>query len=175
MKGSQEPFQPYLHDASRPHPGQIEAAANIAHVLRGSQLARVRHEESDPEATLRQDRYCLRAVPQWLGPQLEDIMSAQKTIDIELNSTTDNPLVDVPNEYLWHGANFMAMAVTSAMEKTRLALHHVAKLMFAQLTDILNHTMNCGLPPNLAVGEPSVDYSLKGADIAGAAYLSGQL
>ncbi|KIO03626.1 hypothetical protein M404DRAFT_61866, partial [Pisolithus tinctorius Marx 270] len=73
---------------------------------------------------------------------------------------------------LHHGANFMAMAVTSATEKMRLVVHHIAKLMFAQLTELLNHSTNCGLPPNLAVGEPSVDYSLKGADIAAAAYLS---
>ncbi|KAF9244445.1 L-Aspartase-like protein [Melanogaster broomeanus] len=161
LKGSQEPFNSYLHGATRPHPGQVESAANIRRVLLPSKLARPHHVESDPEATLRQDRYCLRAVPQWLGPQLEDLQFAQKTLDLELNSTTDNPIVDVQNEYLHHGANFMAMAVTSQ-----------AKLMFAQLTDLLNHSMNCGLPPNLAVGEPSVDYSLKGADIAAAAYLS---
>ncbi|EGN93643.1 hypothetical protein SERLA73DRAFT_97584 [Serpula lacrymans var. lacrymans S7.3] len=172
LKGSQEPFTPYLHNAARPHPGQIESAANIRHVLLTSGLARPYHVESDPEASLRQDRYCLRAVPQWLGPQLEDLKHAQETIDIELNSTTDNPIADVKGEYLHHGANFMAMAVTSATEKMRLAVHHIAKLMFAQLTDLLNHTMNSGLPPNLAVGEPSVDYSLKGADIAAASYLS---
>ena len=113
LKGSQEPFTPYLHNTARPHPGQIEVAANIRHVLLHSGLARPHHVESDPEASLRQDRYCLRAVPQWLGPQLEDLQSAQKTIDVELNSTTDNPIVDIQNEYLHHGANFMAMAVTS--------------------------------------------------------------
>ncbi|KDQ13647.1 hypothetical protein BOTBODRAFT_66601 [Botryobasidium botryosum FD-172 SS1] len=172
LKGSQEPFNPYLHNVARPHPGQIEVAANIRHVLLPSRLARPHHVESDPEASLRQDRYCLRAVPQWLGPQLEDLLSAQQTIDVELNSTTDNPIVDIKEGYLHHGANFMAMAVTSATEKMRLALHHIAKLMFAQLTDLLNHSMNCGLPPNLAVGEPSVDYSLKGADVAAASYLS---
>ncbi|KAF9230316.1 L-Aspartase-like protein, partial [Melanogaster broomeanus] len=147
LKGSQEPFNSYLHGATRPHPGQVESAANIRRVLLPSKLARPHHVESDPEATLRQDRYCLRAVPQWLGPQLEDLQFAQKTLDLELNSTTDNPIVDVQNEYLHHGANFMAMAVTSATEKMRLAVHHM-------------------------VGEPSVDYSLKGADIAAAAYLS---
>ncbi|KAI6145801.1 L-Aspartase-like protein [Pisolithus tinctorius] len=172
LKGFQEPFTPYLHEATRPHPGQIETAANIRRVLLPSQLARPHHVESDPEATLRQDRYCLRSVPQWLGPQLEDLLVAQKILDVELNSTTDNPIVDVQTEYIHHGANFMAMAVTSATEKLRLVVHHIAKLMFAQLTELLNHSTNCGLPPNLAVGEPSVDYSLKGADVAAAAYLS---
>ncbi|EGN97221.1 hypothetical protein SERLA73DRAFT_169632 [Serpula lacrymans var. lacrymans S7.3] len=172
LKGFQEPFNPYLHEQTRPHPGQIEVAANIRRVLLSSNLARTHHVESDPEMKLRQDRYCLRASPQWLGPQLEDILSAQKTMEIELNSTTDNPIVDLDGDFLHHGANFMAMAVTSATEKMRLSVHHIAKLMFAQLTDLLNHTMNCGLPPNLAVGEPSVDYSLKGVDVAAAAYLS---
>ncbi|KAI6142961.1 L-Aspartase-like protein [Pisolithus tinctorius] len=158
VKGFQEPFNPYLHEAARPHPGQIEAAANIRRVLLSSKLARPHHVESDPEAALRQDRYCLRSSPQWLGPQLEDLLVAQKILDVELNSTTDNPIVDVQKEYLHHGANFMAMAVTS--------------LSFAQLTELLNHSTNSGLPPNLAVGEPSVDYSLKGADVAAAAYLS---
>jgi phenylalanine ammonia-lyase len=47
--------------------------------------------------------------------------------------------------------------------------------MFAQLTDLLNNRMNRGLSPNLSVGEPSIDYSLKGADIAAASHLSGEL
>ncbi|KAJ3904349.1 L-Aspartase-like protein [Lentinula edodes] len=48
IKGSQEPFQPFLHDLSRPHKGQIEVAANIRHILQSSKLARIQHEESDP-------------------------------------------------------------------------------------------------------------------------------
>lgn len=90
IKGSQEPFQPFLHDLSRPHKGQIEVAANIRHILKSSKLARIQHEESDPEGQLRQDTYCVRGSPQWIGPLLEDLMLAQDQIDIELNSTTGN-------------------------------------------------------------------------------------
>lgn len=88
MKGSQESFQTYLHDVSRPHVGQVEVAANIRYILKTSKLARVHHEESDPEGQLRQDSYCLRGAPQWIGPSLEDLLLAQKQIDVELNSTT---------------------------------------------------------------------------------------
>lgn len=113
MQGYQEAFTSYLHEVARPHPGQIQVAANIRHILQSSSLARPTHFENDPEMRLRQDRYCLRAVPQWLGPQLEDLDAAQRTIELELNSTTDNPIVDVDIVHMHHGANFMAMAVTS--------------------------------------------------------------
>ncbi|KAJ3868999.1 L-Aspartase-like protein [Lentinula novae-zelandiae] len=170
IKGSQEPFQPFLHDLSRPHKGQIEVAANIRHILKSSKLARIQHEESDPEGQLRQDTYCVRGSPQWIGPLLEDLMLAQDQIDIELNSTTDNPVVDIDSNYIHHGANFMAMSYAS--EKMRLSLHHMAKLTYAQLTELLNNHMNKGLPPNLSVNEPSVDYCMKVADVAAASYLS---
>ena len=77
------------------------------------------------------------------------------------------------------------------MEHSRLALAHLgerqswfykvfqlilrisAKLTYSQLTELLNSHMNRGLPPNLSVNEPSLDFSLKGSDIAAASYLSG--
>jgi len=64
------------------------------------------------------------------------------------------------------------MAVTNAMEKTRLALHHIGKLLFSQATELMNPTMNRGLPPNLAASDPSLNYHTKGIDIGIAAYVS---
>lgn len=71
-----------------------------------------------------------------------------------------------------HGGNFQAMSVTNAMEKTRLALHHVGKLLFAQTAELLNPALNRGLPPSLAFTDPSLNYFGKGVDIASAAYVS---
>jgi len=34
------PFQPFLHEVAKPHPGQIRSAANIRTLLHGSGLAR---------------------------------------------------------------------------------------------------------------------------------------
>ena len=64
------------------------------------------------------------------------------------------------------------MAVTNAMEKTRLALHHIGKLLFSQSTELLNPAMNNGLPPSLAASDPSLNYHGKGADIATASYVA---
>lgn len=85
---------------------------------------------------------------------------------------TDNPLIDGETGHVHHGGNFQAMAVTNAMEKTRLALHHLGKILFAQSTELLNPAFNRGLPPSLAASDPSVNYHAKGLDIATAAYVS---
>jgi phenylalanine ammonia-lyase len=86
-------------------------------------------------------------------------------------SATDNPLIDGDTGQVHHGGNFQAMAVTNAMEKTRMALHHIGKLLFSQCTELMNPTMNRGLPPSLAATDPSLNYHTKGLDIATAAYV----
>lgn len=91
---------------------------------------------------------------------------------IEWRVATDNPLFNGETGEVHHGGNFQAMAVTNAMEKTRLALHHIGKLLFAQATELMNPTMNRGLPPSLAASDPSLNYHGKGLDIAVAAYTS---
>ncbi|KAG8846048.1 hypothetical protein FRB96_002089 [Tulasnella sp. 330] len=174
--GTQGSHDPFIHKVARPHPGQVEAADTIYNLLVGSKLAQLGHEEEvtieEDAGTLRQDRYSLRTAPQFIGPQLEDLLSAYKMVTQECNSTTDNPLVDGETGNVHHGGNFQAMHVTNAMEKTRLSLHHFGKLLFSQSTELLNPMMNRGLPPNLAATDPAVNYHCKGLDIATAAYVS---
>ncbi|TFK88456.1 phenylalanine ammonia-lyase [Polyporus arcularius HHB13444] len=174
MLGALGSFAPFIHAVARPHPGQVEVAATIADLLSGSQFAVTVEEEKHISADigeLRQDRYPLRTSAQFLGPQVEDILSAFASITIECNSTTDNPLVDGETGEVHHGGNFQAMSVTNAMEKTRLALHHIGKLLFAQCTELINPAMNRGLPPNLSATDPSHNYFAKGIDIHAAAYV----
>ncbi|KAL1727333.1 L-Aspartase-like protein [Schizophyllum commune] len=177
LSGTQGSFDRFIHDVARPHPGQIESAQIIWSLLEGSKLAH-RHTKQDDEVelhsdkySLRQDRYPLRTSPQFLGPQIEDILAAAASLKQEINSTTDNPLVDGETGQIHHGGNFQAMAVTNAMEKTRLALHHIGKLLFAQSTELMNPAMNNGLPPSMAASDPSLNYHGKGIDIATAAYV----
>jgi len=168
-------YDPFIHEVARPHPGQVEVARTIWDLLKGSKLAGGQEKDvfiSEDQGELRQDRYTLRTAPQFLGPQIEDIVSALNAVTIECNSTTDNPLFNGETGEVHHGGNFQAMAVTNAMEKSRLALHHIGKLLFAQATELMNPTMNRGLPPSLAASDPSLNYHAKGLDIAVAAYTS---
>jgi phenylalanine ammonia-lyase len=60
-----------------------------------------------------------------------------------------------------HGGNFQALALTTAFEKTRLALFLLAKLLFSQSTELLNPAFNRGLPPSVAATDPSLNYHAK--------------
>lgn len=174
LLGSAGSFDPFIANI-RPHEGQIEAALNIRLFLQGSQLAQGHGVEQNSwrfSGKLYQDRYALRTASQWLGPQLEDLLLAHSQVSTELNSTTDNPLVDVIQGKVHHGGNFQAVSVTSAMEKSRMSLQMIGKLMFAQCSELINPMLSNGLPPNLAADEPSTSFGMKGVDIGMASYMS---
>ncbi|KAL5316652.1 hypothetical protein ACEPPN_015701 [Leptodophora sp. 'Broadleaf-Isolate-01'] len=92
LLGTAESFDPFIA-AVRLHSGQIEVAHNIRAFLKGSKLARF-HHASSTSGHLRQYQYALRTSSQWLRPGLEDMALSRCQLEIELNSTTDNPLVD---------------------------------------------------------------------------------
>jgi len=97
LLGTQASFDPFIHDECRPHPGQVEVARTIYNLLDRSYFATsADHEEDeanidDDKGVLRQDRYPLRTSPQFLGPQVEDILSALDTITQECNSSKFRP------------------------------------------------------------------------------------
>ncbi|PWY67596.1 phenylalanine ammonia-lyase [Aspergillus sclerotioniger CBS 115572] len=174
LTGTVESFHPFIH-AARPHPGQIESAANILSLLQGSYLAAGTHP-TDPKprtrAGLIQDRYAWRSAPQWLGPQLEDLTLADKQLQTELNSSSDNPLICTASAQIYTGANFQAASVTSGMEKTRLALQMIGRLIFAQATELIDPSYNNGLPTNLVFDDVSLSFTMKGVDTSLAAYMA---
>ncbi|KAG4428446.1 hypothetical protein IFR05_016070 [Cadophora sp. M221] len=168
LLGTAESFDSFIA-AVRPHPGQTDVAHNIRAFLEESKLARFDHALCS-SGHLRQDRYALSS--QWLGPGLEDKALSRSQLEIELNSTTNNPLIDVGSKQIHHGGNFQALSVTSSTEKTRTALEKIGRLIFAQSSELLGSRLAYNLPPNLAVDEPSLSYSMKGVDINMASYMS---
>ncbi|KAK3386056.1 L-Aspartase-like protein [Podospora didyma] len=172
LLGSAHNYHPFIA-AVRPHGGQVEAAANILAFLSGSKLSPTTDDDSPAEKNgLAQDRYGLRTASQWIGPQLEDLALATRQVSTELNSTTDNPLIDASAGRVHHGGNFQATSITSAMEKTLLVLQSLGRLLFSQSAELINNQTNKGLPPNLTTDEPSTSFTAKGFDINMAAYLA---
>ncbi|KAH8698789.1 putative phenylalanine ammonia-lyase [Talaromyces proteolyticus] len=168
LLGTIHNYHPFISEA-RPHVGQAEAAANITAFLSGSKLARDKNVEN---IGLAQDRYSLRTASQWIGPSMEDLDLAHRQVQVEVNSTTDNPLIDITNAAIHHGGNFQATSITSAMEKTTSAMQMFGKLIFAQSSEVIDNKLNKGLPPNLSADDPSLSFTCKGVDVNMAAYMS---
>ncbi|KAF7588646.1 hypothetical protein BBP40_005428 [Aspergillus hancockii] len=168
LQGTVDNYHDFI-STCRPHPGQREVARNIQGFLRCSRLCRDPNEERDG---LAQDRYDLRTAPQWIGPQLEDLLAADRQVSIELNASTDNPLINIEENTYHHGGNFQATIVTSAMEKTRTSLFMLGKLLLAQCQQMVDPLISNGLPPNLCVEDPHLSFAAKGVEVNMAAYCS---
>ncbi|MDO8619978.1 MAG: aromatic amino acid ammonia-lyase, partial [bacterium] len=113
-------------NAVRPHEGQKAVAEELRHILSSSKLLQSRpvfnknHHVTDdtreiPENV--QDVYSIRCIPQILGPIRETLERAKKVIGIELNSVTDNPIVDYENKRFLHGGNFHGEAIATVIDQ----------------------------------------------------------
>ncbi len=87
-KGSDAPFDPRVHEV-RGQAGQIASASMYRNLLKGSEI-RQSHIEGDERV---QDPYSLRCQPQVMGACLDLIHNARRTLLIEANAVTDNPLI----------------------------------------------------------------------------------
>ncbi|KAJ5207495.1 Phenylalanine ammonia-lyase [Penicillium cf. griseofulvum] len=176
LAGNVEWAHPFIH-ATRPHTGQIEVASNIQRFLKGSKFVVGLESQKTSGDGLCQDRYSTRTAPQWIGPYLEDLLLAQHQLEVELNSTSDNPLVDTSKQEdgssgkVYSGGNFQAVAVTSAMDKARLAIQMIGRMIWSQVTEIINPATNNGLEANLNATAQE-NFTMKGIDINMSAYMS---
>ncbi|MEG2961663.1 MAG: aromatic amino acid lyase, partial [Janthinobacterium sp.] len=87
-KGSDAPFDARVH-AVRGQPGQILAAQMYRQLVAHSAI-RASHLEGDERV---QDPYSLRCQPQVMGACLDLIGNVGRTLLIEANAVTDNPLI----------------------------------------------------------------------------------
>ncbi|WP_448268735.1 HAL/PAL/TAL family ammonia-lyase [Nostoc sp. DSM 114159] len=169
LNGTNQSFHPFIHQL-KPHSGQKWAANQMLNLLAGSRLVR---EELDGSHNYRggdpiQDRYSLRCLPQYMGPIVDGIEHIKKQIEVEINSVTDNPLIDVENQVSYHGGNFLGQYIGIGMDRLRYYIGLLAKHLDVQIAYLVAPEFNNGLPASLVGNrERSVNMGLKGLQISG--------
>lgn len=116
--GSLSPFDPRIH-AAHPVAAQAASAARIRGLLEGSSLAVTGSAST-------QDAISFRSAPQVHGAFAVAVARLAAAVELELNSRTENPLVEVESGELVSGGNFLALELALALENLRVALAHVA-------------------------------------------------
>jgi histidine ammonia-lyase len=160
---STAPFRSEIQEL-RGHAGQIAAGAALTALLAGSDI-RQSHLEGDERV---QDPYCLRCQPQVAGAALDLLAQAARTLTIEANAVTDNPLVLVETEEIVSGGNFHAEPVAFAADQIALALSEIGAISERRIATLVDPALNFGLPPFLTP-DPGINSGFMIAEVTAAA------
>ena len=166
IMGSTAPLRPGIH-ALRGHRGQIEVAAAMRRLLEGSEI-RESHREGDTRV---QDPYCIRCQPQVLGAAVDVLRAAARTLEVEANAVTDNPLVLVEEGRIVSGGNFHAEPVGFAADQIALAVAEIGAIAQRRVALMVDPTLSYDLPPFLTP-EPGLNSGLMIAEVTTAALMS---
>lgn len=143
VMGSDTPFDPRIH-ALRPHPGQQLAAAHYRRLLEGSAI-RASHVANDDRV---QDPYSFRCQPQVMGACLDLLAHAARTLVIEANAVSDNPLVFAEDGAVLSGGNFHAEPVAFAADMIAMSVAEMGSLSERRIAALIDSTISL-LPPFL--------------------------
>ncbi len=121
LQGSITPFDKRIHEL-RPHNGQQVSAQNVRNLLIESEIL-----ESHRHCGKVQDPYSLRCIPQVHGASRDAINHAVQTVETEINSVTDNPLV-FENGDILSGGNFHGQPLALVLDYSKIALAELASI-----------------------------------------------
>jgi histidine ammonia-lyase len=136
LRGSNKPFDPRIFEL-RPHPGAAISARNIRNLLMGSNIIR-----SHRKCTKVQDPYSLRCMAQVHGAVRDVCRDACKTIEIEMNSVTDNPLVFAESNTILSSGNFHAEPIAFALDTMSIALAELASISERRIFRLLDSRLS---------------------------------
>ncbi len=142
LKGTAKAFDEKIH-AVRPHKGQIRCAKNMREIIKDSEIIK-----SHVNCEKVQDAYTLRCIPQVYGAILDTIEFTKNTINVEINSATDNPLIFSEENEVISGGNFHGEPIAFAMDFLGIALSEIANISERTIDRMVNPHVS-GLPPFL--------------------------
>jgi histidine ammonia-lyase len=166
LNGWIDAFNERLH-ILRPHPGQQTVAAHIRRLLSNSRMIRTVTAKKVVDGHP-QDPYSFRCAPQVIGAARDALDFTKRTLEIEMNSATDNPLIFPRDRLCISGGNFHGQPIAMALDFMALAISNVTNISERRTSALLDPSLNNGLPaflvggnsrPGLASGMMAIQYT----------------
>ena len=184
IRGEKKAFQRLVNEDSDRHEGQIFIANQIRKLIQGSQRMSKAAQEAgfkSMDAQIHpsinrervQDRYSFRAAPHVQGAAHEAVQHLRRTLQVEINSATDNPLFDFDcvdeskGIKFASGANFHGQALATVIDYLKIALTSVGLVSDKRSFCLLSRELSYGLPSNLAFDTEAGDGGLMIAQYCG--------
>lgn len=144
LRGSRNAFDPLIA-ATRPHPGEAKTARNMLRLLGPtSSIA-----ESHVDCSKVQDAYSLRCMPAVHGAAKDALRYGVNVLEVEANSSTDNPLVFDKEKKILSCGNFHGEPVAFALDFMAIAMSALASISECRIEKLINPAMS-ELPAFLA-------------------------
>ncbi len=115
-----EPLHENIH-AIRSHKGQVDTAAIMRELLKGSEIASQKKSQV-------QDPYSFRCIPQVHGATKDTFDHVQAVFIKEINSVTDNPNVFPADDLIMSGGNFHGQPLALVLDFLSIAMSELASI-----------------------------------------------
>ncbi len=139
LMGTREAFDKRIH-AARPHKGQILAADNMLRMTDHSDII-----SSHKDCSQIQDAYTLRCSPQVHGASWDAFAYVDRVIRVEMNASTENPLIFPETEAFLSGGNFHGQPLALACDFLGIAIAELANISERRIERLVNPQLS-GLP-----------------------------
>lgn len=121
LMGSVKPFSAELHQL-RPYSGNKHVAQTILNLLKDSEIV-----ASHLHCARVQDPYSLRCMPQVHGASWNAYLHLKETLEIEINSVTDNPVV-FDETHTISGGHFHGQPIALPLDYATLAASEIGNI-----------------------------------------------
>jgi len=139
LKGTLSAFDPEIQRV-RPFQGQRAVSENFRKLGQKSEIA-----ESHKFCSKIQDAYSLRCIPQVHGAVRDALSYVRRTLETEVNSATDNPLIFADKNKILNGGNFHGEPVAFALDLLGIAVAELGGISERRIEKLINPALS-GLP-----------------------------
>ena len=139
LMGTRTAFDPRIHNA-RPHLGQMKAASDMMKITQNSEII-----SSHRDCSRVQDAYTLRCSPQVHGASWDAFGYVERVIRVEMNASTENPLIFPESSEFLSGGNFHGQPVALACDFLGIAIAELANISERRVERLVNPQLS-GLP-----------------------------